>query len=222
MHHARSGNAHVDNFFSLAYAVERPRHKGVVLHRVAEYHELCAAEPVRLLGTFRRALDDAPHERHGVEIDARLGRADVDRRAHPVRYRERFGNALYKGAFVTRHALLHERGIAAEEVHADVFRRLVQLFCEHGFFPRKIRGKEGGGRDGNALVHDGNAVFLFERGAHVHDIFRIRTDAVVAGRRRLFRALADTGNERNAHGDRSDVEVFFFHHVDGFENFFIA
>jgi hypothetical protein len=45
-HHARAGNAHIDDGFRLAHAVEGSRHKGVILHCVAEHHQLGAAKAV--------------------------------------------------------------------------------------------------------------------------------------------------------------------------------
>ena len=55
VHHAGAGDAHVDDALRLAHAVERARHEGVVLHRVAEYHQLGAADAVAVRGQLRRS-----------------------------------------------------------------------------------------------------------------------------------------------------------------------
>ena len=52
-HHAGAGDAHVDDLLRLSHAVESAGHKGVVLHGIAEHHQLGAAEaiPVRRGGS---------------------------------------------------------------------------------------------------------------------------------------------------------------------------
>ena len=53
-----AGNAHVDDALRLAHAVEGAGHKGVVLHRVAEHHQLGAADAVPVRGALGGILDD--------------------------------------------------------------------------------------------------------------------------------------------------------------------
>ena len=72
--------------------MEGSRHKGVVLRGVAEYHQLCAAQPVPLLGQLRRLLDDAAHVRHRIHIDAALRRPQIDGGADPLGKGECLGN----------------------------------------------------------------------------------------------------------------------------------
>ena len=54
IHHAGAGNAHVDDAFRLAHAVEGAGHEGVVLHGVAEHHQLGAAQAVPVRRPARR------------------------------------------------------------------------------------------------------------------------------------------------------------------------
>ena len=75
MHHAGAGNAHVDDAVRLAHAVERAGHEGVVLHGVAEHHQLGAAEAGLSCGRVRWAvsLTVSAHRAYRVHVDARPG-----------------------------------------------------------------------------------------------------------------------------------------------------
>ena len=68
-HNTRAGDAHVDDAFRLPDAVEGTRHEGIVLHRIAEDHELGTAH----IAFFRGLTDDLAAEQHGVHVDAGFG-----------------------------------------------------------------------------------------------------------------------------------------------------
>ena len=102
------------------------RHKGVILHCVAENHKLGAAEAALLFRECCRFLHRLSHQGDGVHIDPRLGRADIDRRAHKIRAGQRFGDCGDQLPIGVRHALLHERGKAANKVNANIFGRAVK------------------------------------------------------------------------------------------------
>ena len=93
-HHARAGNAHVDDAVRLAGAVESARHEGVVLRRVAEHDELCRTDAVAVRCAVRGFADNAAHFRDGIHVDAGLCRADVDGGADQFRFRECFRDAF--------------------------------------------------------------------------------------------------------------------------------
>ena len=60
-HHARAGHADVHGAFGLPDAVERPRHKGVILRDVGKDHQLCAADGALLPREIRRLFYSMPH-----------------------------------------------------------------------------------------------------------------------------------------------------------------
>ena len=118
VYHTRAGDPHVDDPLWLAHPVEGARHKGVVLHGVAEHHQLGAAEAAPVGSFLRQLLDGAAHEGHRVHIDARLGGAHVDRGADDIRRGQRLGDGVDEDAVGRRHPLLDQGGEAADEVDA--------------------------------------------------------------------------------------------------------
>ena len=180
LHHARPGHADVHLALRLAHAVKRPGHEGVVLHGVGKDHELGAGHAA-LIGRKRGgALDGAAHLGHGVHVDARARRADVHARAHQLRLRQRLRDGGDEHAVRFRHALVHERGKAAEEVDADLVRGAVERFgIRHIGLRARARSDEGDGRDGHALIDDGDAELGLDIFARAHEIARKAADLVV-------------------------------------------
>ena len=178
-HHAGAGDTDVDHAVRLARAVECPRHKGIVLGRIAEHDELGGADAALIGGRLRRAANDLPHGRYGVHVDARLRRADVDARTDMLRFGKRFGDAVYERAVPRRKALLHKRRIPADEIHTHRPCGALQRFgIEHGI-AAACGDKHGNGRNGNALVDDRDAVFLFDLLARLHKAARAPADLFI-------------------------------------------
>ena len=88
---AGAADADVDDAVGLADAVKRAGHERVVLDRIAKHDQLRAADAVAIGRAFGGRHDDFAHARHGVHVDARARRGDVDRRADALGARERFG-----------------------------------------------------------------------------------------------------------------------------------
>ena len=215
LHHARPGHADVHLALRLAHAVERPGHEGVVLHGVGKDHELGAGHAA-LIGRERGgALDGAAHLGHGVHVDARARRADVHARAHQLRLGQRLRDGGDEYAVRFRHALVHERGKAAEEVDADLVRGAVERFgIRHIGLRARARRDEGDGRDGHALIDDGDAELGLNVLARAHEIAREAADLVV----HLCAAAVDIRvravEQGDAHRDGADVEVLLVDHGD--------
>ena len=71
MDHAGAGDTHVDDGLRLTYPVEGAGHEGVILHGVAEHHQLGAAEAALVGGALGGSLHRLAHELDGIHIDAR-------------------------------------------------------------------------------------------------------------------------------------------------------
>ena len=216
VHHARAGHAHVDDAVRLAHAVERTGHEGVVLHSVAEHHQLGAAEAAPVRGALRQLLDGAAHEGHRIHVDARLGGAHVDGRAHQVGGGKSFWDGGNELPVCVGHALLDQGGETADEVDTGSFGRPVQGGGKGGVVVCLRRsGHQGDGGDGDALVDDGDAEFLLDGLAGGHQIFGAAGDLVVDGVTGLPGVAAGAGQQGDAHGDGAHVQMLLVDHLDG-------
>ena len=166
-------------------------------------------------------FDGFAHHAHGVHVDARLGGADVDRGADEVCLAQRLRDALDQRVVAACKALLHERRIAADEVDAQLLSRLVERVGEaHGVLALTGRRHHADGGDGDALVDDGDAVFLFDVLSCFDQVLGAAHDLVIDLDARLFDVLVETVEQRNTHGDGPHVQVFVVDHMDGFQNVF--
>ena len=160
--------------------MESAGHKGVILHSVAEDHKLGTAKAAPVGGALRQIFHRPPHESHGVHINARLGRAHVDAGTDNVRGGQRLGNGVDKDPIRLGHALLAQGGKAADEVDARGLGGPVQRLGKGGVIVRLRRGgHQCYGGDGDALVHNGDAVLLFDGLPRGHQMLGVRGDLVV-------------------------------------------
>ena len=199
--------------------MERTGHEGVILHGVAEHHKLRAAETVRLTREVRRLLDDAAHARHGVHINARLRRADVHARADEIRLGQRLRNGAQEQFVALGKALLHECGIAADEVHTAGLGCTVERLCKGNIvLCLAAPGDEGDRRHGDALVDDRDAKLTLDVFARFHEVFGAGADLVVNLVAAALRILTHTVEQGDAHRDGADVKVLLVDHVDCVKN----
>ena len=219
IHHTGAGNAHVDDAVRLANAVERARHKGIVLHSVAEHHQLGAAQTVPAFRQVGRLFDDAAHTGHRVHVDAGPRAAHVDAGAHQIGLGQRLGDGAQQQLVAFAEALLHQRGIAAQKVHAAGLARPVKGQGEGNVILRVAAARhQRHGGDGDALVDDGDAEFAFDIPARLHQLFRTAADFVVNFVTAALGILADAVQQGDAHGDGADVQMLLVDHVDGVKN----
>jgi hypothetical protein len=220
VHHTGAGDAHIDDAVALAHAVEGAGHEGVVLHRVAEYHQLGAAEAATVRGALRSRLDGPSHEGHRVHIDARLGGAHVHRGTHQLGGGQGLGDGVDELPVPGGEALLHQGGEAADEVDAGGVGGPVQGGGKGHVVPRyRCARHQRDGGDGNALVDDGNAELPLNGLAGGHQLFGPAADFVVdlpAGGPGVGVAAVQQGD---AHGNGADVQVLLVDHVDGVHDF---
>ena len=216
---AGAGNAHVDLAVGLAGAVERTGHKGIILRRVAEDHQLCRADALAVGGQLAGLFDGLAHQLDGVHVQARLGGTDVHRAADDIRLSQCAGDGLDEPPVTRREALVHEGRVAAHEVDADLFARSVQRLGKiHGVSLRASTQQHGDGRYADALVDDGDAVLGADMLHGGHQIRRLGGDLVVDLLTGLFRVRVDAVQQADAHGHGAHIQVVLREHLDGFED----
>ena len=175
-HDAGAADADVDDRLRLADAVESARHEGVILHGVGKDHELGTAH----IAALGRLLDDPAHEGHGVHVDARPRGADVDARADEVRAAQRLGQGADEAQVTLGKALLGQGREAADEVYAGLPGRPVKRVGDGAVVRRGAGGRhKRDRRDGDALIHDGDAELVFDVAAGFHEVSGAAADLVI-------------------------------------------
>ena len=219
MHDARPRHADVYDLLRLAHAVERARHEGVVLHGVAEHHELRAAEAAVRGGQLRGALDGLTHERNRVHVYTGLGGADVHRRADKLGRSQRLRYGGYQLSVRLGHTLLHQRREAADEVHARGLRGSVERGGKGDVILRLRRGGDKRHRrHGDALIDYRDAEFPLYLLARSDELFRTARDLVVYLPAGGLRVGIGAGQQRYPHRYGADIEMLLVYHVYGFKN----
>ena len=161
--------------------VEGARHEGIVFGGVAEDDQLRRAEAVVVGGQLGALTDDVSHFGNRVHIDSRLGGADIDGGTDPFRLGKRLRNAFNQRVIAGAEALMHQRGIAAEEVHAHLLCGFVEGVGNlDGVLVGACRRDHCRRCDGNALVDNRNAVFGFDVLAGFDEVAGIAADFVPA------------------------------------------
>ena len=222
VHHAGAGNAHVDDPLGLTHAVEGAGHEGVVLHGVAEHHQLGAAEAALVGSALGQVLDGAAHEGHSVHVDARLGGAHIDAGAHQIGGGQGLGDGGDEVAVGLGHALLHQSREAANEIDSGGLGRFVQGHSEGGVVVGIRRGSyQGDGSDGDALIDDGDAELLLDGLAGDHQILGITGDLIVDSVAGGLGVAAGAGEQGNSHGDGAHIQMLLIDHLDRLHNFIL-
>ena len=216
--HAGAADAHVDGAIALADAMEGPRHKRIVLHRIAEHHQFRAAQAAFVCRPRGGLFDDVAHHAHRVHVNARARGTHVDGGTQVFGCAERLGNGFNQPPVGRGDALMHQRGIAADEIHASFPRGLVQRLRDFGRMADRA-GNQRDRRHGDALVHDRHAEFRFNGAAHLHQVFRLAGDAVVHAHAQRALVVAHTGQQGNAHGDGAHVQLLVIDHLQRLQDF---
>ena len=115
-------------------------------------------------------------------------------------------------------ALFYQGGIAAHEVDANLFCRLVQrLRCINGV-SLYAGHHQGDGGYGNALIDDGDAELALDAFAYLDEAPCLLGDAVIDGLAGSLHAGAGASEERDAHGHGADIETIVLNHLDGVQD----
>ncbi|OPZ59379.1 MAG: hypothetical protein BWY87_01034 [Deltaproteobacteria bacterium ADurb.Bin510] len=159
--------------------------------------------------------DRLAHQADRVHVHAGLGRGDVDRRADPLRLRQHRGQRLDEQAFTGGHALLHQRGEAADQVHACVGGRGVEFRGQGQGIRRGVPlQQDARRRDGQPLVHDRQPVLRGQPVADLDQVAGAQADFGAGGLHDLLHVAAGAVVEVDAQRHRADVQVLLLEHAD--------
>ncbi len=217
--YARAGNAHIQHTFRLSHAVECAGHKGIVLHGIGKNHQLSAPQPLVIRGQLGGPLDDAPHFRHGIHIDARFGGSDVYAGADSLGGRHRLRNRADQLPISLRAALLHQGGKSADKVHAALLRRSIQRLGDWDIgIGLAGPGHQGDRRHRNALIHNGNTEFPLQILANLHQVPGTAGDFPVNFLTAALYIRVTAIQQADTHGDGADIQVALVDHILGLQN----
>ena len=96
-----------------------------------------------------------------------------------------------------------------------------RFFFTHGLGKGDVIGGVAGrrhqshGGDGDALVDDGDAKFQLDLFTGGHQTFGVAADLVIDLPAGFHRVAVAAGEQGDAHGDGTDVQVLLVDHVDG-------
>ena len=112
---------------------------------------------------------------------------------------------------------VNQRAVAADKIDADGAGGTVQRMRKgNGFVAGTGCGNHGDRGDGHPLVNDGNAIFFADILAGFYEVLCVAADLVV----HLLAGGADIAvravQQRDAHGDGTDIKIFIVDHVDRF------
>ena len=203
--------------------MEGAGHERVVLHSVGKHHQLHAGTALALGRFFRRLADDLAHERHCVHVDPGPGGGHIDRGADVAGGGQCVGDGQDQPPVSYGHALVHQSGEAADQVHPAGRRRLI-----HGYRKGNIvlgvaaLGHHGDRRYGDALVDDGDPQLPLDGLAGGNQLFGAAGDLVVDLPGRDLRIGAAAVPQGDAHGDGSDVQMLVVDHVQRLHDFVLT
>ena len=215
--HTGTADTDIDDAVALGNAVECASHEGIVSGGIAEHDDLGAAESLLLARQLRRALDHIAHLAHGIHIDARLRRADVDRRADNIRRRHRLRNGVDEHAVAVRHSLFDECRKSANEVDPDRLARAIECLRhrDEGIRLTRIRCNPDG-RDRDTFIDDGDAVLRLDVLARLNEILRRARDLLIDILAELLEIWMGTVPQGDSHRNGTHIEAVFCNHPIGF------
>ena len=110
---------------------------------------------------------------------------------------------------------MHQRGVAADKIHAYRLCRPIQRQSQPEVALFVIAAADQRDRrDGNALVHDRDTIFVFDVLAGFYKILCKRRDFRIDFFAAAVNIRIDTIQQRNAHGDRPNVQMLGFDHFN--------
>ena len=217
--HSGARNAHVNNGIGLTHTVHSARHKGVVLGNVGKDHKLRASDGVLVTGKVSGLGDRLAHELDRIHVDTRLGGSHIDRRAHTRSGGQRLGDGGNEVFRAKGHSLLYKGTEAADKVDSEGIRRSLKRMRQTNV-PIAINStahkRNGGNR--NALVDNRHTVACLQFLANADKALRLLCDLVVNFGLQTTDVLADAIEQRDTHGNGTDIEIFLPYHMYGFKN----
>ena len=206
-------DAYVDDGVGLAGAMDGARHKRGVLDYVGKADKLGSANALAVLRKARGFLDDLGAQQHGVHVDAGAQARYVDGRANAAGLVQCLGDAVHQATVGIANALVNQCGVAAQVIDAQGLGRAVKGVGQgHQVGVLAGGGDLRHGGNGDALVHNGDAVFALQALGRLDQVLRGGGDMVVHLGAHALKVLVRATHKRDAHGDGADVEVLLGDH----------
>ncbi|MPM92205.1 hypothetical protein SDC9_139340 [bioreactor metagenome] len=221
LHDSRPAYADIYDGVRFGNAVERPRHEGVVVRRIAEYHKLRASYGVPVRRSLRRTFYDIAHEPHGVHVYPYLRCGDLDGTANPLRASQSLRYGVYQHPVRPGHALRHQCRVPAYEIDTYLLRSPFQSMCygDEIIGHSASRGPDDAYRgDGDPLVDYGDPVLQADVLCNGDQVPCGAYDLVVYLLIKGIQIRVAAFHEAYAHGDRSYVQILPLDHLVGLED----
>jgi len=147
----------------------------------------------------------------------------VDGRADALGLAEGAGDGVDEGAFAGRHALLHQRGEAADQVHVDLPGGLIQRAGDAHEGPLLAPGGQGAdGAEGDAAVDDGYAVLVADLSTGAYQLPGAALDLQVYLAAEPVDVRVRAVEQIDAERDGAHVQVFLLEHAQGGHDVFAS
>ena len=217
---ARTGYADMDGSIALRDAVEGACHERIVFDCIAEFDKLRASVCILILCDFSCFLHNLAHALHSIHIDACLGGSDGNRAADALRDSQSFRNGIDQNFIRRRHASVYKCGKSAQNVDTDNISCFLECFSDrHIALCIRAAGNERYRRDRNTAVDDRHTVFPGNIMADFRQVFCLLADRIIdPGQQGLF-IVGYAAQERNAHGNRADIQLILVKHALRRKNF---
>ena len=200
--------------------MKRACHKRIIFRRIAEDYQFGSADALPVACQLRCFLDHVAHHFDSVHVDAGFCGTNIDGRADEVRFCQCSWNGFDQFPVAGRKTFLHESGIPADEVDADLLCRLVKGMSVLDRITAGYCCQHGDRCYGNSLVYDGNTVFLFDLFPCLNKVAGQTADLFIDLLAGLVDICIAAVQQRDPHGDGSYIQMFLLDHGNGFHDIF--
>ena len=192
-------------------------HERIVFRSIAEYHQLGGTDTLAFLRQFGCFADCLTHHFHCIHVDAGLGGANIYGRTYEIGFRQSPWNCFNQSFVTCTETFVNQSAEAADEVDSYILCHPVQGL---GILHRVAAAgshQHGNRCDADSFIYDRNTVLLFDEFTGFHQVLGLAVNLVI----NLFAGLVDVAvtavQERNTHGDGTDIQVFLLNHGYGFQ-----
>ena len=127
------------------------------------------------------------------------------------------GNAFNKSIITCGKALLNKGGVTADKVNANCLCRFFKCYGKlNNFACLASGGKHCNRGHGNALVYNGNAIFMLNFVTNGHQILGGAGDFFINLLAGSINVRINAVKQRNAHCNGANVKIFILNHCNGF------
>ena len=143
--------------------MESSCHERIVVRRIAEYHQLGAAQGILICRCLRCLQDNISHQPDRIHVDPGPGGAQIHRAAHPLGLCQRLRDGADQQFICLCHPFGNSCRIAADEIDAHFFGCTVHGLSKGHKVLCAFAGSaahQGDGCHGNSFIHYRDAEIL--------------------------------------------------------------